>query len=115
VCASEHGEGAGARTREDDACSAESGLSGWAPVPSMWLADKGTSLLLRLPDAAGRSSGAGYNASSDSAPVPLAVRFQWRAFPCERLGCGVYATAGDAISGPVQVPPPPFYARLLHM
>lgn len=77
-------------------CSAESGLSGWAPAASMRLADKGSSLIL----------------SGAADPPSLAVRFQWRAFPCERLGCGVYATAGDARSGELQVPPPPFYARL---
>ena len=114
VCFSDRGrgEGAVARTMEDDVCTAESGLSGWAPVASMRLADKGATLLLSLPRAR-KSSGAG-NASGGNVSVPLAVRFQWRAFPCERMGCGVYATAGDAVSGPVQVPPPPFFARLAH-
>ena len=37
------------------------------------------------------------------ATKPMAVRFAWRAYPCEFKGCGV-ASAAEGI------PPPPFWA-----
>ena len=36
---------------------------------------------------------------------PVAVRFAWRAYPCEHLGCGVYSKAE-------QLPPPPFFLKI---
>lgn len=36
-------------------------------------------------------------------PVPLAVRYAWRAYPCEFEGCGVRSTAE-------RIPPAPFHA-----
>ena len=34
---------------------------------------------------------------------PAAVRYAWRAYPCEREGCGLHSAAEG-------VPPPPFHA-----
>ena len=36
---------------------------------------------------------------------PTAVRFAWRAYPCEHLGCGVYSKVE-------QLPPPPFFLKI---
>lgn len=37
-----------------------------------------------------------------------AVRFAWRAYPCEHLGCGLYADVTDDL----RLPPPAFWAAL---
>lgn len=36
---------------------------------------------------------------------PMALRFAWRGYPCEHLGCGVYSKTEG-------IPPPPFHAWL---
>ena len=58
--------------------------------------------------ASGGDASSSSSASSSSLPFPpSAVRFAWRAYPCEAHGCGVYAE----VEG-VRVPPAPFYAQL---
>ena len=60
----------------------------WAEAPSAVLSPGGASVVL---------GGASY-------PV-RAVRLNWRAYPCEHLGCGVYSRAEG-------LPPPPFWAAV---
>ena len=74
-------------------CSLESGLDGWTMASSVEVRNTGRTLMV-----------------SGGAPqvAKRAVRFAWRAFPCERLGCGVYAQAADGS----RLPPPPFYVKL---
>ena len=72
-------------------CSLESGLDNWRPAQGVRTGNGGRTL----------------EVSGADRPA-VAVRFAWRAFPCERLGCGVYA-AGE---GGIKLPPPPFYAKL---
>ena len=72
-------------------CSEHSELEGWAPAASVVLSEAGSALRLLAKGI-----------------KPLACRFAWRAFPCERMGCGLYAAAADGL----EVPPPPFYVAL---
>ena len=70
----------------DDAqpCGPAGGLDEWSVVPSTTL--QGTSEIIL--------------SNLSKAPV-AAVRFAWRGYPCEHLGCGLYSSDG--------IPPPPFH------
>ena len=81
LCTSESGGG--------KACGLESGLAGWAPPASVRLVEAGRALLLR----------------AQGGVRPLACRHAWRAYPCERMGCGVYGFA----EGGLVVPPASFW------
>ena len=65
----------------------------------MRLGADGESVILDGFDAAAASAG-GFR-------PPAAVRYAWRAYPCEVLGCGVYTKIGDAL-----VPPATFHMRV---
>ena len=107
-------------------CSVMSRFDGWVQPTTTTLETDGKTITLRGffgdgPDArtktraadpaaggpGGGETGGGGNADGgdDGGLVPVAVRFQWRAYPCEYLGCGLYSKVE-------MVPPPPFYAML---
>lgn len=67
-------------------CGALSRYDGWAPASSVRVGRGGDSIILGLPKG-----------------QAMAVRYAWRAYPCEYRGCGVYSKAE-------QLPPPPFWA-----
>ena len=68
-------------------CSVLSEYTGWALAGKVELGDTaGTSITL----------------TGAAAGCPTAVRFAWRAYPCEHLGCGLYSKDEG-------LPPPPFY------
>lgn len=71
-----------------DTCGPMGGFSDWSVSPSTSLTSSGDTIIL-----------------SGFTSAPLAVRFAWRGYPCEHLGCGLYSK--------VEVlPPPPFHAWL---
>lgn len=72
---------------DSDPCGPMGGFDGWtAAQPTLSGAD---TIVL--------------DAGADDAPA--AVRFAWRAYPCEHVGCGLYSKAEN-------LPPPPFHAFL---
>ena len=75
----------------DDMCSATGRFEGWSLAPYTSLGTGGKSIVL----------------SGFSSFPPAAVRYAWRAYPCEAHGCGVYAMIED-----VRVPPAPFYSKV---
>jgi len=76
--------------RSEDPCGPMGDFDGWSPA---------------LPTAVTRASVT--LGLSPLAGVPVAVRFAWRGYPCERLGCGLYAQAEGLL-----LPPPPFHAYI---
>jgi hypothetical protein len=71
-------------------------LAGSARVTSSSAASVNDSVVLTVSPAA-------------AAGVVKAVRFAWRAYPCEHQGCGLYSKVTDDL----RLPPPVFWAEVL--
>ena len=70
----------------DGPCGPLANFSGWSAPRAARLGANGTTVVL-----------------SGMATLPAAVRYAWRAYPCEHEGCGLHSAAEG-------VPPPPFHA-----
>lgn len=100
-------------TDEDAPCALTSGLRGWRMIGNIDVRDGGRTLVLSgtAPPAAAPTVGRRTTAPTVRAhgARARAVRFAWRAYPCERLGCGVYAAPLENV---IKLPPPPFHVML---
>ena len=75
----------------------------WSLAPRTSLGADGKSIVLSGFADGGSGRGRGGRAEFP----PAAVRFAWRAYPCEVLGCGVYTVVGG-----VPLPPAPFHSAV---
>ena len=96
VCAAGAGAACGAMSTSFDGA--------WSLAPRTSLGADGKSIVLSGFADGGSDRGRGGGRAEFP---PAAVRFAWRAYPCEVLGCGVYTVVGG-----VPLPPAPFHSAV---
>ena len=96
VCAAGAGAACGAMSTSFDGA--------WSLAPRTSLGADGKNIVLSGFADGGSDRGRGGGRAEFP---PAAVRFAWRAYPCEVLGCGVYTVVGG-----VPLPPAPFHSAV---